>query len=108
MYLCKVFVGAAFLVAPFSGLHAQSLKAKKIGVVLMHGKWGKPQGLAKIAKSLRSAGVIVDRPKMPWSRSRAYAKSYEASLAEIDKAISRLKAKGAKRCLLYTSDAADD
>ena len=31
MHLCKVFVGALFLVASFSGLHAQSLKAKKIG-----------------------------------------------------------------------------
>ncbi len=90
-----VFLAIAFLV-PANAPPAQSAD-EKIGVVLMHGKWGGPKGLARTAKFLRSEGVLVDLPTMPWSRNRAYAKTYDASMEEIDAAVKRLHAKGAKR-----------
>jgi len=72
-----------------------------IGIVLMHGKNGTPHGyIATLAGSLRRAGLQVKTPEMPWSRNRIYAKSYEDSMLEIDKAVNRLKSKGATRIVI--------
>ncbi len=93
----------ALISAVFSVLQpaaAQSTKAAEIGIVLMHGKWGQPGGLSKVATELRAAGAIVEVPKMPWSRDRRYATSYDGAMAEIDAAVARLKANGAKRILV--------
>lgn len=94
-----VFVMIAFLV-PANAARAQGAADQKIGIVLMHGKWGGPKGLGKITNFLRSEGVLVDAPTMPWSRKRAYAKTYDASMEEIDAAVKRLRSKGANRVFI--------
>jgi len=78
-------------------IKAEPIPGEKVGVVLMHGKWGIPKHVSSVANTLRRAGAIVVTPVMPWSRNRAYAKSYEDSMKEIDVAVERLRRKGAKR-----------
>lgn len=78
---------------------AQIAKGDPIGIVLLHGKWGDPGKLSKIAADLRAAGLIVDTREMPWSGRRRYDRSYEGAMSEIDAAVARLKAKGARRII---------
>ncbi len=76
--------------------------ADKVGVVLMHGK-GAPfpkNSLGPLIGKLEDAGFLVVAPEMPWSRSRNLAKDYEQSMAEIDKAVAELKAKGATKIVV--------
>jgi pimeloyl-ACP methyl ester carboxylesterase len=94
----------SFLVLVLAALpaRAQNLKDRKIGVVLMHGKWSAPQyqGLYKLTYELERAGVLVEKPEMPWSKSRHYDASYEDAMKEIDTAVAKLKAKGAARVVV--------
>ena len=72
--------------------------AEAVGVVLMHGKGSPgPKYVGSLADRLRDAGYLVSTPDMPWSASRIYDASYEAAMGEIDRAIERLKEKGATR-----------
>jgi pimeloyl-ACP methyl ester carboxylesterase len=89
---------AVFAVCP--KVNADPIPGEKMGVVLMHGKWDTPSGVSSVTHALRSAGVLVVTPEMPWSRKRAYAKSYEDSMKEIDAAVERLRKKGARRILV--------
>lgn len=71
--------------------------AEKIGIVLMHGKQGGPEGnLTHLAGRLEAAGYVVERPTLCWSRSRIYDKPFPDCLAEIDAAVTSLKARGAE------------
>ena len=81
-------------------INAEPILGEKVGVVLMHGKWGIPKYVSSVSNTLRRAGAIVVTPMMPWSRNRAYAKSYEDSMKEIDMAVERLRRKGAKRIFI--------
>ncbi len=95
---------AAFLVlaGTIFSTAAQDLKDRKIGVVLMHGKWGEPntQWLYKLDHALDGAGVLVEKPEMPWSKSRHYDASYEDAMKEIDATVVKLKSKGATRIVV--------
>jgi len=76
---------------------------EKTGVVLMHGKWGTNKSKSPVVvlgKALEKEGFIVATPEMPWSASRLYDKDYEGAMAEIDKAVAKLKAKGATRIVV--------
>lgn len=53
------------------------IAGEKLGVVPLHGKWDIPDYVSSVADTLRSAGVLVETSETPWSRNRAYAKSYE-------------------------------
>lgn len=89
----------AALVWAYSG--SLSFAADKIGVVLMHGKGGHPgAAIDGLAAKLSAAGFDVATPEMPWSRTRIYDKDYEESMAEIDVAVAKLKAKGATRIVV--------
>lgn len=82
-----------------SPLHAQ----EKIGVVLMHGKWGttsdnSPIGVLSVY--LRDKGFLVLTPNMSWHRERLLDKHYEDALLEIDDAIKLLKNKGATKIVI--------
>ncbi len=77
---------------------AQTHAADKIGVVVLHGKWGSPEGSASgLANYLDKEGFLVTSPEMPWSGARAYDKGVEALVTEIDSAIAGLCTKGAKK-----------
>ena len=69
----------------------------KIGMVLMHGKGSTTNHVEFLGSKLKSAGILVEMPLMPWSKDRIYDKGYEESMEEIDTYVARLKAAGAKR-----------
>ena len=94
LLLIAIFVAAA--VAP------AARAADKIGVVLLHGKGApSPQGLlGELIGELEDAGFLVVAPEMPWSKGRMLAKGYEESMAEIDDAVTALKAKGATKIVV--------
>lgn len=77
--------------------------AEKIGVILMHGKWGTNKGKSPVVilgKALKSAGMIVLTPDMPWSKSKLYNKDYEQTMARIDDLVASLKSKGATKIVV--------
>lgn len=70
---------------------------EKIGVILMHGKWGgtsfkSPVG--KLANFLENRGITVINSEMPWSKNRLLDKSYEDSMKEINTLVEKLKSEG--------------
>ncbi len=75
--------------------------AADLGAIVLHGKWGTPEGPVKpMADALAREGVLVASPEMPWSRRRLYDKSVEGADAEIDAQVAALKSRGAKRVLI--------
>lgn len=69
-----------------------------VGVVLMHGKWGLPgKFVGPLASALADKGYKVANIEMPWSKRREYDKDYDGCLAEVDAAVAKLKADGAKK-----------
>ena len=77
--------------------------ADKIGVVLMHGKWGtsKPKSpIGKLATELKTAGFMVSMPSVAWSRSRYLDRDFEDAMADIDKAVEKLKSQGATKIVV--------
>ena len=84
---------------------AQERSRGSVGVVLLHGKGGQPGGnILGLTKSLEAEGVNVIVPVMAWSGSRGqpfnYDKTYEVALREIDSAIAKLRALGAKKIII--------
>lgn len=72
--------------------------APAIGIVIMHGKGGMPQGLVRpLAEGLEQKGWLVANLQMPWSRDRKYDVDVSAAAAEITAAIKELRGKGAKK-----------
>ena len=90
-----IAVTVLILFAFFSGdVHAAT--EKKVGVVLLHGKWGNPsQHINTLATSLNEKGYIVTTPLMPWSKSRGYDIDYPAALGIVENNIRELRKKGA-------------
>lgn len=73
----------------------------KIGVVVVHGKWGNPNGPTRhFASQVESAGFVVESPEMPWSGRRLYDVGVEGMVAEFDAAVKTLRAKGAEKICL--------
>lgn len=72
-------------------------RAEKIGIVLLHGKQGTPEGnLTRLTARLEGAGFLLERPTLCWSRDRIYDKPFPQCLAEIDAAIAKLRGRGAE------------
>jgi acetyl esterase/lipase len=70
--------------------------ADKIGIGLLHGKWGDPsRNISKLAASMKSRGFVVITPLMPWSREREYDIAYPAAMGILDDAVRELHRKGA-------------
>lgn len=76
---------------------ARAFEPSTTAVVLLHGKWGKPEQMAPVRDALRRAGFATETPVMPWAASRLYDVDFPAALAEIDAAVARLRAAGARR-----------
>lgn len=94
---------SAFIFLLCQAIVQPGLAADKVGVVLMHGKTGTSKSkspVGRLATTLRRSGFLVIAPDMPWSRSRYLAKDYEGSMKEIDKAVARLRSKGAKKIVV--------
>lgn len=84
---------ACGIVAP-----AAAQEAAKIGIVIMHGKGGRPGALVNhLADGLASKGYKVANIEMPWSGKRAYDVDIAGADREVDAAIAKMRAAGAAR-----------
>jgi len=92
--LAAVCVAAALL------LHVPRAQAATLGLVLIHGKQGRPAQFEKLAAVFNEAGWLTERPEMCWSRRRIYDRTYLDCLAEIGAAVTQLRARGASRVVL--------
>jgi pimeloyl-ACP methyl ester carboxylesterase len=73
----------------------------QIGVVLLHGKTGRPeQHIGMLIGPLKHEHYLVEVPEMPWSHRRYLTADYDTALTEIDKAVEKLKSKGATRIII--------
>jgi pimeloyl-ACP methyl ester carboxylesterase len=83
------------------GCNAGNIKpidgGENIGVVLMHGKGGTTRWVDPLASSLRSAGIRVVTPNMPWHKNRIYDRGFEDSMLEIHGHVQQLQADGAEK-----------
>jgi hypothetical protein len=82
---------------PAAGLARAS--AHEAGVVVLHGTQGMPGTMvtARFEAALRAAGYLVQAPAMCWSRNRIHDAPSPDGLRDIDSAIARLRAAGARR-----------
>ena len=99
----RIFRFLLVLLAGFTFTGFPAMAGEKIGVVLMHGKnrtAGEKSPIGKLAYALEVADFIVVAPDMPWSRSRGFDKTYAESMAEIDRAVAKLKDKGAAKIVV--------
>jgi esterase/lipase len=74
--------------------------AASLGVVLLHGKNGTPEQMAKLAATLKDAGYAVSTPEMCWSKARIFDKALPDCLKEVDAAVAGLKSGGASRIVI--------
>lgn len=80
---------------------AQSPPHADTGVVLLHGKWGKPPfAHAPLAEALAAAGHPVASPTLPWALKRLYDASFDAALDEIAAEVAALRHQGCRRVVL--------
>ncbi len=91
----QLCIMAILAVAGFSPAAAQT-DVPKMGIVVMHGKGGRPDGLVKnLADGLVAKGYLVANLEMPWSGKREYDKNVAAAEQEVTAALIELRAKGA-------------
>jgi len=83
-----------------ASFHPVRAAPSEVGVVLMHGKWGSPQGMLPLARDLESQGYLVSNAEMAWSGRRLYDVDYPAALKEVEAQVKQLRAKGAKRVVV--------
>lgn len=82
-------------------LLAGSAVAQDVGVVMLHGKWGRPGTLTLPAvNAIEQQGWPVIELTMPWAGNRLYDASYESALGQIADAVKALRAKGVKRVVV--------
>ena len=91
----------AAISSPSMSSAAPDTRLQGFGVVYLHGKGSWPGAFnGGILSALRDEGALTATPEMPWSFHRRYAATYDQSMAEIDAAVARLKAEGARRIVV--------
>ncbi len=90
---------AVLLLALFTATATRAFEPGTTGVVVVHGKWGRPgdQWIGPFAERLKTAGFLVEQPDMPWSGNRLYDRDYDAGQEDIAAAAARLRARGATK-----------
>lgn len=73
---------------------------ERIGVVLLHGGGSYGSQFDDIRPVIAAAGYGLETPDMCWSGGRRYDKSAEACMADVDKAIAKLNARGFDRIVV--------
>lgn len=89
-----VMLAALALGAPDT---AAAKDLKGWGIVVMHGKGGKPGSMSQVSSALTAAGAIVVTPTMSWSNGY---RTYPQTLSEVSEHIAALRTKGATRIAL--------
>jgi len=71
-------------------------------IILIHGKWSHPNTplLRILEKTLKEKNYIIEKPNMPWSRTRQYDQTYEDALQDLSKKIEQYKKNGIKKIIL--------
>lgn len=94
--LSSIIRGILTLAITCMALQVQA--AEKTGVLLLHPKENGTKSIEYLAGVLESKGFLVEMPtSTPWSPGRIYDRTYTDTLKEIDAAMAKLKAAGAKR-----------
>jgi pimeloyl-ACP methyl ester carboxylesterase len=80
------------------GITAMEAYSADIGVVFLHGKSGSPNSPAikGVVEAMRSTGMEVRVPDMPWSRSRGYNAGYEDAMREVHQIVESMRKNGVK------------
>ena len=90
---CCLFLGALLLAA--------SALAQDIGVVMLHGKWGRPSSMTQsVVHAIEWEDWSVVQPTLPWSEDRLYDAAYSEALKQIAEEVKGLRAKGVKRVVV--------
>jgi pimeloyl-ACP methyl ester carboxylesterase len=88
----------AFFLSFFFAASVAAAQSPGIGVVLMHGKGGLPDGLVlELASDLERRGYLVANLEMPWSSRRDYDVDVAAGEKQVADAIADLRARGAAK-----------
>lgn len=77
------------------------MKPGLAGVLLLHGKWGKPPyAHAPLTEALVAAGHAVASPCLPWALRRLYDADFAAALDEVAREVALLCHQGCCRVVL--------
>src|SRR3954471_2987589 len=90
-----VALGAAFAAA----LPAAAA-SDRVAIVLLHGGGSSGSQFDDMRPIVEKAGYRLVTPEMCWGQSRRYDKSAPACMADVDKAIGRLKGEGYERIVI--------
>lgn len=95
-------LAAAVLAFTCIAASAAAQETSAIGVVILHGKGGRPEGLTRpLAVSLiQQKGWHVANIEMPWSGRRQYDVDVQSAAEEVSAAIRALRQLGASRIFL--------
>lgn len=99
----RVVAALVLVFAVIAGSAAWAFDPAVTGVVVVHGKWGRPgdpNTVGALAAALRTAGFLIDQPEMPWSGARVYDRSFDEAMNEIDAAVARLREAGAQKIVV--------
>lgn len=92
--IAKLILVALAAASPLSA----TAQGDPIGIVIMHGKGGKPTGYVEnLARTLEGKGYLVANLEMPWSGRRNYDVTVERGEQEVEAAVAGLRANGAKK-----------
>lgn len=91
-----LLAAALFALALPPAATAQNTPA--VGVVVMHGKGGRPDRIVnQLAEGLERKGFMVANLEMPWSGRRDYDVDVDAAVQQVTAALNELRGKGAKK-----------
>lgn len=91
----------ALLAAACLALPPLQAQENTIGIVFMHGKWGSPdKRIVELVDALKAEGYLVEAPRLPWAGAREYDADMGQAMAEVDKVVAGLRAKGARKILV--------
>jgi pimeloyl-ACP methyl ester carboxylesterase len=88
----------AWAAAPFGPV--QAVAADRIAVVMLHGGGSSGSQFDDVRPVIEKAGYRIVTPDMCWAQSRQFDKSTEGCLADVDKAVDRLKGEGYDRIVI--------
>jgi hypothetical protein len=92
MNACRRLLLSVPLIFPWTLSMAQT--PADIGVVVMHGKGGNPDGLtAPLAAGLKQRGYWIANLEMPWSKRRSYDVDVATADKEVAAAIAAMRKK---------------
>lgn len=98
-WLTTLMLGAAVAVGAITNPAAAE---KKVGIVLLHGKFGGPVGphWQALTAQMQGAGMLVRGPELPWSRNRYLDGDVDKAMTEIAREVAALRQAGAQSVIL--------